>query len=256
VEILFLGTGGGRFNLISQLRRTAGFCILGGLNIYVDPGPGALVACKEFGFDPRKIDALVVTHNHVDHTNDAGILAEAMTDHATAKKGAFIGSKTVIEGDEFGDKGITHYHLGKVACAHEALYGHPIAIRARGKTATLIPAPVRHEDATGFGFTLEMGGKKIGYTSDTEYYAGMARHYAGCDALIANNLKAKADDIPAHMNSDTTIRLLAEAKPKLAILTHLGRKLILSGPEKEAKKIAKASGVRTIAAKDGMKIRA
>jgi hypothetical protein len=34
----------------------------------------------------------------------------------------------------------------------------------------------------------------------------------------------------------------------------MGRSLIKSGPGKEAKRIEKASGVRTIAAEDGMRI--
>lgn len=254
IRVLFLGTGGGRFNLISQLRRTAGFCIQGPLNFYVDPGPGSLAACKEFSLDPRSMDALVVSHNHIDHTNDAGLIAEAMSDYSRKRRGWLIGSESVIDGDENGDKGITRYHQKKISHVRRAAHGKKIAIRKGSARATLTPFPVRHEDKTGFGFVLEMGGKRIGYTSDTEYYAGISRHYSGCDILIANNLKAGDDGVPGHLHSATTARLLSEAKPKLAILTHMGRRLILASPSREAKRIGKLSGAKTIPAEDGMEI--
>lgn len=40
MKILFLGTGGGRINVVKQFRSTAGFLIDGSMKIYVDPGPG------------------------------------------------------------------------------------------------------------------------------------------------------------------------------------------------------------------------
>jgi len=256
VEILFLGTGGGRFNLISQLRRTAGFCICGSFNIYVDPGPGALVACKEFSFDLSKVNFLVVTHNHIDHTNDAGLIAEAMSDYSRKKRGWLIASKSVIKGDELGDRGITNYHMNKLEHVRVARHGQKIEIRAGKRRATLVPVKVRHEDSSGFGFVLKMDGKRIGYTSDTEYYAGISKHYSNCDLLIANNLKSADDSVPGHLYGSTTARLLSESKPKAAVITHLGRRLIISGPQNEAKRISRLSGVKTTAAKDGMRIKA
>jgi len=179
MEVVFLGTGGGRFNLISQMRRTGGFRINGSLAIHVDPGPGALAASIAYGQDARKLDLLVITHNHIDHTNDAGLLAEAMTNYSRTKKGMLIGSKSAVEGDENGDRGISFYHLSKLARVEAAKIGQPIAIplcAGASRSASLVPAPVRHEDKTGFGFVLEMDGKRIGYTSDTEYFEGMPRH--------------------------------------------------------------------------------
>jgi len=115
VEIIFLGTGGGRFNLIKQVRRTAGFRVNGSLLIHVDPGPGALFACRDFGEPAEKTDVIVVTHNHIDHMNDANLIIESMADGwKVKKKGMLIGSKSVVEGDENGDKGVSKYHLGRM----------------------------------------------------------------------------------------------------------------------------------------------
>ena len=251
MEIVFLGTGGGRFNLISQLRRTGGFVIRSpSLQLHVDPGPGALAACHAFSIDPAKTGAVAVTHNHIDHSNDAELMLEAINCFPDRKRGTIISTSSVLEGDEYGERGISSYFIGKLSRAAVAKQGKPIKI----KSATLIPTPVIHDDKTGFGFVLEMGGARIGYTSDTEYFPALAKHFSGCDLLIANSLKRERDAIGGHLYTATTARLASECRPKLCIITHLGMSVIKSGPEAEAKKIEKASGVRTIAATDGMRI--
>ena len=73
MKLTFLGSGGGRFSAISQRRMTGGFRIdnLGGKNYHIDPGPGALVRTYQFGFDPRNLSGVIVTHSHTYHYNDA-----------------------------------------------------------------------------------------------------------------------------------------------------------------------------------------
>ncbi|MFA6908199.1 MAG: MBL fold metallo-hydrolase, partial [Candidatus Micrarchaeia archaeon] len=171
MEIVFLGTGGGRFNLISQLRRTGGFAILGSLQLHIDPGPGALAACHDFSIDPRRTDAVVVTHNHIDHLNDASLMLEAINCYPDRTKGTFISTKSVLEGDEFGERGISSYFTRKLSRAVVVRQGKSVKING----ATLTPTPVRHEDRTGFGFVLEMDGNRVGYTSDTEYFPALSR---------------------------------------------------------------------------------
>ncbi|MFA6213812.1 MAG: MBL fold metallo-hydrolase [Candidatus Micrarchaeia archaeon] len=256
MEIVFLGTGGGRFNLISQVRRTGGFLLKGSLQMHVDPGPGALVACKAFSQDATKTGVVVVTHNHIDHLNDAALMLEAINCFPGRKKGELVASKSILAGDEYGEKGISSYFLEKLSSARVAVPGKPLALGSGRKAAALLPTPVKHEDGTGFGFVLEMDGARVGYTSDTEYFPALSRHFSGCDALIANNLKPSRDAIGGHLFTSDTARLLSGCSkpPKLCVITHLGMSLLKAGPEKEAEKIEKASGVRTIAAEDGMEI--
>ncbi|MDE1797980.1 MAG: MBL fold metallo-hydrolase [Candidatus Micrarchaeota archaeon] len=274
VDILFLGTGGGRVNLIRQLRGTGGFLLLGQrLTIHVDPGPGALVRLHDARQDPAKTDAIVVTHMHVDHVSDAGVLTEAMTHFALQKGGCLIASKSVLQGDQYGDKSVSTYHQSKleqclvlrpgdekkITIAHPARKSHQEAESAHSRRGPNAPAsftiraiPTRHDDPDGFGFVLEMDGLKIGYTSDTEYIPKVHNlAYAGVDALIANNLKRANDGLAGHLQSDHLVTLLKAAKPKLCILTHMGMGILQSGPEAEAAAIAKASGVPTFAARDG-----
>jgi len=250
MELTFLGTGGGRFNLIDQLRRTGGFYISGTTRIHVDPGPGALAACHDFSIDPRKTDAVVVTHNHIDHLNDAALMLEAINCYPSQKRGTFISSESMLVADEFNERGISSYFTRKTERTNVARAGKPIKIGA----ATLMPTPVRHEDKTGFGFVLEMDGCRIGYTSDTEYFPALPKHFMHCDLLIANNLKCAPDSVGGHLYTAATARLLSECRPKMCAIAHMGLSLLKMGPSKEARKIEKESGVRTIAATDGMSI--
>ena len=49
----------------------------------------ALVRTYQFGFDPRNLDGVFVSHAHTDHYNDAEILIEAMTRGMTKEYGVF-----------------------------------------------------------------------------------------------------------------------------------------------------------------------
>ena len=114
-EIVFLGTGGGRINLLKQFRRTGGFRINSeSANIHVDPGPGALVNSIQFKQNPLNLDILIVTHAHIDHCNDANVIIEAITRHALKKRGMVIASGNALDDGRGKDRVITIYHQEKI----------------------------------------------------------------------------------------------------------------------------------------------
>jgi ribonuclease BN (tRNA processing enzyme) len=89
----FLGTAGARFVVSTQLRHSGGLVwTLGGATVWVDPGPGALVRALSSRprVDPAKVDALVVTHRHLDHAGDATAVVEAMSKGGFAPRGALV----------------------------------------------------------------------------------------------------------------------------------------------------------------------
>ena len=249
MKITFLGTGGGRFSAISQRRMTGGFRIdnLNGKNYHVDPGPGALVRTYQFGFDPRNLDGVFVSHAHTDHYNDAEILIEAMTRGMTKEYGVVLGNKSVLDGYERWGPGITKYH------------------QSNSKKYVLEPNQVEningcsvkgtktvHGDPEGVGFQIDYRGFKISYTSDTGYFEDLHKYHEGADILIASVLRPGNKSIRGHLCSRNFIELLKEVKPKLAIMTHFGLKMLSIDPIDEAKRITKETGVKTLAAFDGM----
>jgi ribonuclease BN (tRNA processing enzyme) len=249
MEIVFLGTGGGRINLIKQLRATGGFRINSeSANIQVDPGPGALVHSNKNKQDPLKLDCIIVTHNHTDHVSDAQVMIEAMTGYCLKKRGVFIASKEV-----FDDNGISSWHQTRPKEVWKAEPGKKRFETGKGSFEIEI-INMKHEELSTFGFKLYIDGKVIGHISDSEYVESFGKDFAGCDILIVNVIKPESDKYSGHLTSSDLAKVLKEAKPKQAVVTHLGLKMLKMGPSNEAKKIEDASGIKTIAAKDGMRI--
>ena len=97
----FLGTAGARFVVMKQLRASGGVWLsLGDKNIALDPGPGALVKCHSSRpkLDPEKLDAVILTHNHIDHSNDVNIMLEAMSQGGHAKRGTLFAPREAQSG--------------------------------------------------------------------------------------------------------------------------------------------------------------
>jgi phosphoribosyl 1,2-cyclic phosphodiesterase len=57
-----------------------------------------------------------------------------------------------------------------------------------------------------------------------------------------------------HMTSDDAIKIIEEAKPDMAVLTHFGMQMIFKGPANEARLIQEKTGIPTVAGADGMHI--
>jgi phosphoribosyl 1,2-cyclic phosphodiesterase len=255
MEIVFLGTGGGRINLIKQARGTGGFRINSPFaNIHVDPGPGALIHSIRNRQDPLSLDCIIVTHNHVDHVSDAMALIEGMTHYGLKKKGIVIGSRHTLMGDETADKGISDYHQKKAEIVYVPEIGEKKTFRTGHGEFVFEGIGMKHEEPSAFGFKIYIGGKVIGHISDTDYFESLGTGFAGCDLLIVNCIKPEADKYGGHLWTQEVAAVLKAAKPKTCAITHMGMKMLKLGPAKEAEKIEKESGIRTIAARDGMRL--
>jgi len=252
MRIVFLGTGGGRNVLLNQLRGTGGFRIIGSKTIHCDPGPNTIMRCLQFKQKPEKTDILAVSHNHLDHANDANLMIEAMTDCGKKKCGAVVASVSVLEGNGRFDRAITRYHREMVEKAFALRAYEDAEFEGVKITATT----TAHGDEEGVGFIFGMDGKRIGYSGDTEYYDGMAKEFEKCDILLLNALQPRGGKIPTHFGTDGAIRLLGamKSKPAVAVLQHFGMGMLRAGPEVEARAVQEATGVKTIAAKDGMEL--
>ena len=116
IELVFLGTGGGRFVTITQKRRTSGIRFLSDkLNIHLDPGPGALIHSLEAGLDPQKIKAVLVSHRHPDHFANAEVLVEAMTKGMLKKRGVIAAPPIIIDGTSEIGPALSIYHQNMIS---------------------------------------------------------------------------------------------------------------------------------------------
>jgi len=253
LEIIFLGTGGARFATITQKRRTAGIRILGEkINLHLDPGPGALVYSVASGLPPEKINALLVSHCHPDHYTDAEIFIEAMTRGMTKKRGVLAAARSVLYGNDVCGPAISQYHQQMPEKIIEAKPG----IRFQIENLNVVVTEARHSDpdTVGFRFETEDVGD-IAYTSDTEYFEGIGKHYEGVRLLILCVMRPAGKPWKGHMTTEDAIKIIEEANPEKVVITHFGMQMIFRGPRNEAKLIESKTGVPTIAANDGMHIK-
>jgi phosphoribosyl 1,2-cyclic phosphodiesterase len=252
VEVIFLGTGGGRFVTITQKRRTAGLRILGQKsNIHLDPGPGALVHSINMGLDPQKIDTLLISHSHPDHYTDAEVLIEAMTRGITKKRGVLVAPRSVLHGNEVCEQSVSSYHQRMLSQVIKAEAG---AIFELGEFKVHV-TEARHTDPDTVGYrfkTFDVG--DFAYTSDTQFFEELGKYYEGVRLLLMCVMRPHGKPWKGHMTTDDAIKILEEVKPEMAVLTHLGMQMIFQGPLNEAKLIEKETGVPTIAALDEMRI--
>lgn len=251
-ELIFLGTGGGRFATLTQKRRTAGIRIIGeSLNMHLDPGPGALVYSISEGLDPQKLNAVFVSHCHPDHYTDAEVLIEAMTRGMTKKRGVLAAAKSVLKGSNVCEPSISRYHQQMPEKVIEATPNLKFQVTNIGVSVT----EARHTDPDAVGFRFET--KEFGdfaYTSDTEYFEGIGKYYEGVRLLMLCVMRPAGKPWKGHMTTEDAVKIVEEALPEYAVLTHLGMQMIFQGPSKEAKLIEDKTGVTTTAALDGMRI--
>jgi phosphoribosyl 1,2-cyclic phosphodiesterase len=253
VELVFLGTGGGRFVTITQKRRTAGIRLVSkSFNIHVDPGPGALIYSLEAGLNPQKIKAVLVSHRHPDHYANAEIMVEAMTRGMLKKRGIVAAPPNILAGNAETGPAISTYH--------QSMIGNVITLKpgvnfSVAKTR-IVSTMTRHTDSEAVGFRFEIPEVgAIGYTADTEYFEGIEEEYRGVRLLILSVMRPLGSPWTGHMTPKEAAKIVDAVKPEMAVATHFGMKMLFSGPAYEVKLIKDTTGVPTVAAFDGMKLR-
>jgi phosphoribosyl 1,2-cyclic phosphodiesterase len=247
-SVYFLGTAGARHVVYSQLRRSGGLVWnVNGFLLWVDPGPGALVRALEGSpvVTPSEVQALYLSHKHLDHTGDANVVIEAMTNGGTHKRGTLLAPADAL-GKE---PAVYSYARGFVASTEVTSTGKSFSLTEGVQLLTPI---AHHHGVETYGYRLHLPGVRAAHVVDTLWMDALCEAYEGVDLLIINTTMPDARLSVLHLNAKDAERLIAHVKPKLAVLTHLGKKMLEAGPDKIAAAIQAKTGVRTIAAQDGM----
>jgi ribonuclease BN (tRNA processing enzyme) len=250
-KIKFLGTAGARFVVIKQLRSSSGTWItLEGKNLLLDPGPGTLVRCARSRppLDPTKLDAIILSHQHIDHANDVNIMIEAMTTGGYSKKGSLFAPRSALENDP-------------IVLRYVRDYLDEVRVLEEGATHTMgnveISTPLRHvHPIETYGIVFKTPGYTISFIVDTRFFPELIERYNGSDLVVINVVRyngkgGKKLDVD-HLNLEDVKKLVRGISPKKAILTHFGFTMIRSKPWEAAAEVEKETGIKTVAASDGM----
>lgn len=249
--IKFLGTAGGRVVVFRQLRHSGGIWLnLEGINIMIDPGPGSLIRIFENNLDPQNIDIFVLSHRHLDHSADVNSVVESATQSTKVKKDLLIAPKDAIEGEEPVFLKYLRKGIKNIIYTNENLN-----IKYKGIN---IKAHIKHKHrgADTYGLSFESKNKKIVYVPCGKFFEDMLYAYPkNADIMIFNTTFVKPKPAIDHLSAEEVKKMISYLKPKLAVLTHFSIHMLKENPDKVANKIEKETGIKTISAKDGMKLR-
>jgi len=246
--IKFLGTAGARFVMIKQLRSSGGIWINAeGKNILLDPGPGSIVQCNKSKpkLNPENLDAIILSHKHLDHCSDINVMIEAMTGGGFKKRGA-------------------------VFCPSDALNKDPVIL----KYAQKLPQKIislkqkkkynidgfefqtsmlhKHQFET-FGIKFKIKNKSVSFLMDTKYFPELENFYS-TDILVLSVTFYEPWPKIDHLCLEEAKQIIKKVMPEKAILTHFGMSMLKHKPDILARNMSKELKTEVVAAYDGMKL--
>ncbi len=246
--IKFLGTAGARFVMIEQLRASGGIWIsYKGTNILIDPGPGSIVRCSESKprLNPINLDAIILTHKHLDHANDINVMIEAMTEGGFKKKGIVFCPEDAIKNDSIILKYARNFPAKIQRIKPRCLY--------RVKDVEFETSMRHLHTAETYGLKFRFGKLKIAFLADTRYFEKLKDFYRA-DLLVISVVFREPRPGIDHLSLVDVEKIIRLTKPKKALLTHFGLSMLKADPNLQAKILSKKTGVRVEAAYDGMVI--
>lgn len=259
-ELIFLGTGGGRFHCVTQYRHTGGFIYaFNGTQAHLDPGPGAIVYLNQMKVDKLKTKWVIVSHAHTDHNNDVPVILESMHTRLDIKEGTLISTQEYINELDSYYKGL----LKKIIPMKNKK-----SIKLTNCTEIMGTKTI-HGSTEGFGLIFNQISPsdsekiyKLAYTGDTQVFKGYSEQFQGVDVLIANVLRPDNKKTRRHTSVDEIIEELKKIRPKVFIMTHFGsymdsEKTGINQVPRQVEKVRNNVGfdLKVIGAEDGMRLK-
>lgn len=228
-----------------------------GVGVAVDPGLYFVTNMHEFGLNIQDINAVIITHNHLDHMGDMQLLDDL--EYQIIKKHTI--QWYVCEEIFSSRPSNPNFTLVRPGKDYD-IFG----------VITLHTTPTRHiknpKSKTGyqnttFGCVFDLYDnsahssrrRSLGYTSDTTYWSGMEQSYEAMDILVANISSIWEKDLlleeqnPLHLGFTGCVKLLQNLKqpPTLLLLSEFwnGIEDIRFTVSKQLRRLSKRKGVDT-----------
>ena len=238
-----MGTAGARFMVAKQVAASGGLYLEdNGARLALDPGPGAIVQYAQRGVDLTTLDAIVLSHRHLDHSGDVNVMLEGMTDGGFQHRGQLFCPSDALDEDPVVLKYVRRFPRDIVRLAPDTAY----AVNGTGFTTS--GRHVHQSETFGFRF-----GDKLGWVTDSGYYDGIAEQHAAEAMVIHTVLRDCIPTLP-HLCIADAERIVRDAKPRTAFLTHFGMTVWRADPARVAADMAQRTGIDVRAATDGLTV--
>lgn len=221
---------------------------LGATQIHVDPGPGALV--RALGSVPPcvppELDAIVLSHKHLDHSNDVNVMVEAMTQGGWKPRGALFAPRDAFEGEPVILPYVRRFVSREVMLEAGAGPHRINDVELRTSLAHV------HAVET-YGLHFRHAGTTVSYLPCGRFFEGLIEDYRAHapDVLILNVLRYRDASEADHLAFDDARLLIAGIRPRIAVMTHFGTKMLEQQPAKLARALEEELGLHVFAAYDG-----
>ncbi len=215
LTVLGSGTGWPRAD-----RAAPGYLVEGRLaRLLVDPGPGSLHQLARAGGDARALDAVLVSHRHLDHASELGPMLFAL------RNPAYRRSRPLLLA---GGPGL-RAHYRRLRALHGTWVdpaGYRLRIvegsrwRAEIGDLAVQAGPVPHiPGAVGFRI-MSRDGAALAYSGDTEEGPGLVDLARGADLLLTECSAPDRAPIPKHCTPSMVGRMAKAAGVGRVLLTH------------------------------------
>ena len=224
-SVTFLGTG----NFLAPDRYWNSFVLDG--SVLVEPAPTALPHLRRCGLAVERLDVIVISHFHPDHTFGwPFLLLELLTTHGDDRPLFVVGPPQVeaFLADMMRLAGVpniqraAHQELDLRYVEVDGSWQEAGALRFRAIEVEHVP----HLHC--FGYLFDRDARAIGYSGDTRPCAGLDALAAASDVLV---LECNGPHPPplSHMDTDSVRSLRAKFPAVPFVLTHLGDHVDASG---------------------------
>ncbi len=219
MKVTFVGSGdafghGGRLQACISLQ-------VGGFHATLDFGQTSLLGVRRECMDPSGIDAVIVSHFHGDH--DGGVPFLILDGQFTKRTRPLViagppGIRERMVGQMEAaiptlSRTTQRYPVGYVDLSREPATIGPLTVRA---------LPVVHTPgSSAVALRVEVEGRVIAYSGDSEWTPALAEVAAGADLFIAEAYSFEKA-IPYHLSYRALLSNRAELRARRIVLTHLG----------------------------------
>jgi ribonuclease BN (tRNA processing enzyme) len=222
VSLEFLGTGdafasGGRFHTC-HLVRSANVCAL------IDCGAGAPVALQQRGIPQPEITHVVLSHLHGDHFAGVPFLLLDAAFNRSRERPLTIAGPPGVRARVIDTLELFFPGLG--ATVPSRVPHEFVELRERDRKDlgdfSVTPLAVLHESgAPSYGLRVEIGGRLLAYSGDTEWTPVLGEIAAGADLFVCECF-GWTTPVPAHLTHDVLVAHANELRCQRMYLTHLG----------------------------------